>query len=430
MINSLDDWTDGDAVRSHVGIVLGLWLSGVFAASLGGWFEHDRDNTVAMGFLGAAVIWPLWYFAFGRAQFIPRSMSFGAMGALVLFVLAAALSCIVSPVMLRSIGYVGLTFAGIWLALQFNSALDAEQCERGMKLFAVLTAGLLLTFAWYDYTPGKRLGTGRDVLNPNTIALVSTSVMLSAMAIRTLVLRLTVMAPIAAVIVLTGSRAAAIAALAGLATIVWRRLRAKQRPVLLLAAVGLALAVTVTISYGDVMYETLDRMYALSTADRGLGSGATGRITAWKSTWELFARNPMLGVGFRAHEQYLKVDTSAHNGYLATLAEVGIIGFLAVLYLVVRGLRILMVRSREPEAGFTNSILFGLCVAYLLLAVFERYLINVGNPTSLLFLVGIMRPGEMGSSALESDELRQESFGESTLVEPTAPVYGQGSWRS
>jgi O-antigen ligase len=103
-------------------------------------------------------------------------------------------------------------------------------------------------------------------------------------------------------------------------------------------------------------------------------------------------------VGFRAHEHLLKADTSAHNGYLATLAEVGMVGFLAVLLLVVRGLQLLWAGSREPEPGFSQSILFGLCVGYLLLAVFERYLINVGNPTSLLFLVAIMRQGAMEGS--------------------------------
>jgi O-antigen ligase len=109
-------------------------------------------------------------------------------------------------------------------------------------------------------------------------------------------------------------------------------------------------------------------------------------------TWELFLRNPVLGVGFRAHEQVLNVGSSAHNGYLATLAEVGIVGFLAVAFLVVRGFRLLWVRSEDPEWMFGSSVLLGVAVAYLLLAVFERYLMNVGNPTSLLFLLCIMRP--------------------------------------
>ena len=137
-------------------------------------------------------------------------------------------------------------------------------------------------------------------------------------------------------------------------------------------------------------------------------------------------RNPVLGVGFRAHEFLLKADSSSHNGYLATLAEVGILGFLGVLYLVMRGMRLLWAGSRKPGPGFSQSILFGLCVGYLLLAVFERYLINVGNPTSLLFLVGIMRPGALEGSVAEPDELQPESLDELAVDEPERRVYGHG----
>ena len=97
------------------------------------------------------------------------------------------------------------------------------------------------------------------------------------------------------------------------------------------------MAVGVTLAYGDVVYRALDRLEWAETADRGISSGASGRVAAWKWTWELFLRNPVIGVGFRAHEYRLKADSSSHNGYLATLAEVGILGFLGVLFLVMRG---------------------------------------------------------------------------------------------
>lgn len=412
--------------KSWVGLVLGLWLSGVFAASLGGWLEAGHERTTSMVLLGAAVVWPLLYFAMGRCRFFPRSMSFAATGGLILFGLAAALSSFMSPVALLSTGYLVLTLVGIWLALQFNSNLDAEQYEQGLKVFALLTTGLLVGFAWYDYVPGTRLGNGKDVLNPNTIGLVSVSVLLAAMSIRALLLRLVVIGPIAAIIVLTSSRTATIAAVVGLGMIVWLRLRARRRPVLLIAGIGLILVVGVTMAYGDVMYRTLDRSFGLSTADRGISSGATGRVAAWKWTWELFVRNPVLGVGFRAHESFLKVDSSSHNGYLATLAEVGILGFLGVLFLVARGLYLLWSGSREPGPGFSQSILFGLCVGYLLLAGFERYLINVGNPTSLLFLVSIMRPRAMEGSVASPDELEPEPLDESAVGDPGERVYGHG----
>ena len=412
--------------ETKVGLVLGLWLTGVFAASLGGWLDHSQDNTRSMVLLGIAVVWPLLYFWMGRCNFVPRSMSFMATVVVVFFGLISALSCFTSLLPLLSSGYLILTLAGIWLALQFNSNLDAEQYEWGLKVFAILTAGILVGFSWYDYVPGTRLGNGKGVLNPNTIALVSISVLFAAMSIRTLALRLAVMGLIAGIIVLTSSRAAAVASVVGLGIVVWFRLRARHRPVLLLAGIALILAVGVTIVYGDLVFKSLDRFYALSSADRGLGSGASGRVEAWKWTWDLFVRNPVLGVGFRTHEFLLKVDSSSHNGYLATLAEIGMFGFLSVLFLIVRGMHLLWAGSREPGAGFSQSILLGLCVGYLLLAVFERYLINVGNPTSLLFLVSIMGPGAKEGSVAELDELQSEHPDELAFDKSVERVYEHG----
>jgi hypothetical protein len=156
-----EDFGEAAPPRSRVGLVLGLWLSGVFAASLGGWLEAGHERMTSMVLLGVAVVWPLLYFAMGRCRFVPRSMPFAATGGLILFGMASALSSFMSPVALLSTGYLVLTLAGIWLALQFNSSLDADQYEQGLKVFAFLTTGLLVGFAWYDYVPGVRLGNGK-----------------------------------------------------------------------------------------------------------------------------------------------------------------------------------------------------------------------------------------------------------------------------
>ena len=410
-----DRFLDETHPRSWVGMVLGVWLTGVFAASLFGRLDAGREAIISIVWIGTAVVWPLAYFMVSRCRFVPDSLSFIGTVAMVLFGTFSVLSSFFSPVALLSAGYVVLTLLGLWLALQFNTNLDAEQYEQGLKIFAVLTTGLLVGFAWYDYVPGTRLGTGKNILNPNTIALVSTSVFVAAMAIRTLALRLVVMGVVATVMVLTSSRAAAIAVLMGLTVTGWLRLRSHGRPVLVLVGVGLLVVAGTVVLYGGQVYETLDRFYSLSAADRGLGSGATGRVEAWKWTWELFLRNPIIGVGFRAHEFLLRVDSSSHNGYLATLAELGLIGFLAIACLIARGLHLLWVRAQEPEGGFVPSLLLGLSVGYLFLAVFERYLINVGNPTSLLFLLAVMQPQWEAVPLPEEDELAYHFIGDSTV---------------
>jgi len=131
---------------------------------------------------------------------------------------------------------------------------------------------------------------------------------------------------------------------------------------------------------------------SLNTRDRGISSGASGRIFAWLDTLRLFEENPIVGVGFRAHEQLLTVGSSSHNGYLAMLAEIGLFGFAAVMYLVFSGVYLLWKQTKSIEYKYTHSILLGILMGYMFLAVFERFLINVGNPTSLLFLIGILAP--------------------------------------
>lgn len=230
MTDEADTFLDEAHPRSWVGMVLGVWLTGVFAASLFGRLDAGREAIISIVWIGTAVVWPLAYFMVSRCRFVPDSLSFIGTVAMLLFGTFSVLSSFFSPVALLSAGYVVLTLLGLWLALQFNTNLDAEQYEQGLKIFAVLTTGLLVGFAWYDYVPGTRLGTGKNILNPNTIALVSTSAFLAAMAIRTLALRFVVMGVVATVMVLTSSRAAAIAVLMGLTVTGWLRLEVTEDP--------------------------------------------------------------------------------------------------------------------------------------------------------------------------------------------------------
>jgi O-antigen ligase len=117
--------------------------------------------------------------------------------------------------------------------------------------------------------------------------------------------------------------------------------------------------------------------------------------------------HPISGVGFRTHEAALKINSSAHNGYLALLAEIGVIGFAAVLYVTISGLWNIWRRIQYPSQTFSYSVLLGLASGYFVLAMFERYFINTGNPTSLLFLISIL--GLPPSEDLELDYGEEET---------------------
>lgn len=385
----------GDEAKGSTwaGTVFGIWLAGVFAASLGGRMDATSANSIKLlALLITALSWPLLYFAFGRSRFVPERTGTGPALALVTFLMFCALSSFRSPRPLDSAGYSVLTALTCWVVLQFTSNLDASGYERGLKTYASIMFLLVGAFALYDYVPGVRLGNGRGVLNPNTVGLVALSPLIAAMAIRFLPFRWLIMGAMAAVVYLTGSRGAALAAIGAVSVTMLIRLKIAQGRTLVLAFIVVAVGAVVAASYYAKLADGFDQFFAFHDRHRGIETGGSGRFATWQATWDLFLSSPILGVGFRAHEPLLKINSSAHNGYLALLTEIGIFGFAAAVYLTGGGIGRLRRHLKEFQNIFVYSILLGLTCGYLVLAVVERYFINVGNPTSLLFLASILIP--------------------------------------
>lgn len=380
------------AKNSRVGLALGIWLSGVFAVSLFGRVDAATHRSFGMVLLGAAIVWPLAYFMMGRGAFIPRTPKPGPLIGLGVFLLFCALSSFGSPIGLESIGYTVMTLFSCWIALQFNTNLDESQLLKGLKIYAVLMVILLAWFAYYDYVPGERLGNGRRILNPNTVGLVGMSAFLATFSIEAILARGLLMGVLGAVIVLTGSRAALLASVMGWLLIFWVRGRTAKIKTTLIALGFIGVLLLVALLYTEAVLRGFEQLLSLRDRDRGIDSGATGRFEAWAATWNLFLSHPILGVGFRAHEQFKAVEASSHNGYLSLLSEIGVVGFLGALWLEITGLLHVWKATKDPGRLSSHTILLGFGCAYMFLGMFERYLINVGNPTSLLFLLCILRP--------------------------------------
>ena len=377
--------------QTWVGLVMGLWLTGVFAASLFGRMESRKGHVYEIIML-ASLLWPAGYFLLSRCLFIPSGFSTGTIVGVVVFGIFCGFSALVSQAPLESTQYTALTILAIIVVLQFNANLDAAQYERGMKTYAVLMAALVSGFALYDYVPGRRLGGGKEILNPASFALVTMSVFVMAMAIRRAVVRIPILVAMASVIYLTGARASALGAIFGLAITLFSRRRTAGTSGYLLLVVCVVVAVALTAYYSEAVVRGTTDFFAIQDRHRGLESGGSGRLETWKTTWNLFLSHPILGVGFRTHEVVLKVASSAHNGYLALLAEIGVIGFAAVLFVTLSGLWRTWRRTQDSSQTFSYSVLLGLACGYFVLAIFERYFINAGNPTSLLFLLSILGP--------------------------------------
>ncbi|WP_082053943.1 O-antigen ligase family protein [Methyloterricola oryzae] len=376
-----------------VGRLLGLWLCGVFAGmilALIGSVKGDATNVGAVATVGLAVLWPTFYFLFSKEGIIPRNTSNGTLILLTIFFLFGFLSVFFSSLMVISTAYMVLTLLSVLICLKFASVLDAQELGNGLRTYTLCVALLVVAFSIWDYEPGSRLGEGHRVLEPATIGMVSMSAAISAMCFRSLITRFLLISALIYVIYLTGSRASALSVLIGLFVVVYERTRIAAKTSQAIVLLMVIASITLAAINLDYVLDVVEGFLELHDKHRGIDSGGSGRLEVWQETWQLFVENPIFGVGFRAHEARLKLGTSAHNGYLALLAEIGIFGFLSIIILVISGVyKLWRCCRRDPKLSYNYSILIGISVSYLFLAIFERFLINSGNPTSLLFMVAV-----------------------------------------
>jgi O-antigen ligase len=132
----------------------------------------------------------------------------------------------------------------------------------------------------------------------------------------------------------------------------------------------------------------------IDSKTRGVDSGATGRTDIWRSGIELLFSDPVLlftGRGARAAGPEV-IGFPVESSYINLALENGVVlGLLIALTFVVTTWRAL---RQSIEAGVVNPALFmsGLMLLFILTqSIFNRYLIAVGNPFSLLILFLLLR---------------------------------------
>ncbi|MBI1195874.1 MAG: hypothetical protein GC138_08515 [Gammaproteobacteria bacterium] len=371
-------------------VILGLWLAGVFASSLIS--RSESTEIISLVSLGVALAWPVPYFLiWGNSRPVNRESPLRVM-LLAGILIVSGVSVAVSPKVYLSAGYWVMSIVAFYILYSFSLRLDAESYAKGLKLFTVLIVPMLIGLAVYDYKPGERLGFYVGPLNPNAIALVAVSAAVAGIVFKSWVARLAVILGPVSIIYLTGSRASALAVLAAWAVIFIARLRNKGLVLNIATAFVILAAIATSVISIPGATKAVSDYFALDDPYRGIHSGATGRLKTWEEVWNLALDNPVTGVGLRAHEGLLKTNTSAHNGYLATLAEIGFLGFSCVIVFIISGIVNLLRPSVDEGWKDVQSTLLGLVVGYMIMAIFERYLMNFGNPTSLLFMLGIFFP--------------------------------------
>lgn len=184
----------------------------------------------------------------------------------------------------------------------------------------------------------------------------------------------------------TKSRTALLAGLSGGLIVLYRRARESRR---VMAVVVTGVAVVAVAAFftetGRRAATTVSELYMLHDQHRSIETG-TSRYLAWSYVLrEQWLPNAFFGMGPGRHNAALESAvgiSSAHNGVLSNLAEVGVAGTLPLLLALGLGLA----RAR----GSTNAEwALPIVVTGIVESLAETMFFSMGSSASLLFLLGV-----------------------------------------
>ncbi len=392
--------------------MLALWLCGVFWAQSYLNLRSSGDSFVPLVILSSAALWPIIFIPGlknkrGRARFNPWFHRL-----FITYLGVSLFSCAVSPIPYQSWGYWAATSIGTFIGYRIGVRVPFREILGLIKLYAIFMASTMLILMRWEYHPGFRLGDWSGIGNPNSLGMIGFSVGVCGLAWGNILTRLLCVGTSVLSIYLSGSRAAAVGLLLALSIYFFAyvsslKLVRKLSVLWLVLCGGLILA----LFFSSPISKLADSFFLFTDSYRGVSTGGSGRLYLWGKGLHIFLEHPFLGVGFRAHQYFMEGASSAHNGYIATFADVGIFGGLAIVsaffLLAVVLLKESFVRRRDPLSERVVWVLTGLVGGYLILIMFERYLVNVGNPVSFMILIAFGLGSNLaGTPQYQAEELR------------------------
>jgi O-antigen ligase len=131
-------------------------------------------------------------------------------------------------------------------------------------------------------------------------------------------------------ILLTGTRMALFAVIPAFIYILWTYGRIKP---LIRVSSFFALMGSMFFLEELIPSTTIDRLGTIITS---IASGDLGgRVILWKKSLLIFSQSPLIGMGSGVLRSPLVLGTQAHNTFISVLAELGLIGFLLFLFILI-----------------------------------------------------------------------------------------------
>ncbi|WP_172768104.1 O-antigen ligase family protein [Corynebacterium glutamicum] len=199
-------------------------------------------------------------------------------------------------------------------------------------------------------------------------------------------------------LLLSGSRGSILAASIGIVLVLSL---AKGRALLAFLPVVLPSTILFFTSGADFILEGLQSILERSNS----GDLSSGRLDLYGDTFGLFLSAPILGVGYRASELVMG-GVTGHNVYLVALADVGILGFGAIIFLIA-----FIIKAAKGSGE--NKFLFGVFLTVGVIELTESSIFGFGGPTALtVWLIALMlaASGCGETNPLSSSELESQMF--------------------
>jgi exopolysaccharide production protein ExoQ len=154
--------------------------------------------------------------------------------------------------------------------------------------------------------------------------------------------------------------------------------------------IALAAAVILGLAFPDRIVAYFTRILELDSSTRGVASGGSGRSELWLRGIATLFDDPVtlaFGGGFRSSSSDV-IGFSTESSYVTILLDsglfVGVAVILVFLYSPIKALSL----SRPRDRHASSLVLLASLLTFLLAeSVFNRYLLAVGNPASLLTLL-------------------------------------------
>jgi exopolysaccharide production protein ExoQ len=200
------------------------------------------------------------------------------------------------------------------------------------------------------------------------------------------VFALTLVAQIA-IVLASGGRTGIVACTLSLLLVFVTRMRSAP-PVVW---VGLAAATIASLVFLDAFVATFSQLMELDSQNRGWGSGASGRTEIWAKGFDLIMADPvrlLFGSGLRTTAGE-SADFNPENSYIAITLESGAILMIVFVTSLIATIFRLHYHAGDPDKD-KRLILYGLLPILqfaLIVGIFNRQLLSVGNPSSMIFLV-------------------------------------------